>query len=188
MALTPSRMLPLGTAAPHFQLDDAVSGRRLALADVRGARGTLVMFICNHCPYVKHVNPELVRLGHDYAPRGIGLVAISSNDAVQYPQDNPDAMARCARELGYPFPYLFDASQDVARAYDAACTPDFFLFDADLRLVYRGRLDDSTPGNGRALTGADLRAALEALLAGTAIDAHQQPSMGCNIKWSARPS
>lgn len=185
MALTPSRMLPLGTVAPAFDLPDTVSGRRLDLEAVRGRHGTLVMFLCNHCPYVQHVNRELVRLARDYAPRGLGIVAISSNDVGAYPQDGPEAMARVAREQGYPFPYLFDASQSVARAYDAACTPDFFLFDARLALVYRGRLDDSTPGNGRPLTGADLRAAIDALLGGTAVTAEQHPSVGCGIKWAA---
>lgn len=184
MALTPSRMLPLGTVAPQFALQDTVSGRMLDLGAVRGPHGTLVMFLCNHCPYVQHVNAELVRLAREYQPRGIGLVAISSNDVAAYPQDGPEAMARVAREQGYPFPYLFDATQAVARAYDAACTPDFFLFDARLALVYRGRLDDSTPGNGRPLTGADLRAAVDALLAGAPIAAAQHPSVGCGIKWA----
>ncbi|MGQ0701457.1 MAG: thioredoxin family protein [Panacagrimonas sp.] len=183
MALTPSRMLPLGTTAPDFVLVDTIGGRSCALPELRGEKGTLVMFICNHCPYVKHVNPELVRLAKDYSGAGIGVVAISSNDADAYPGDAPATMAELARELGYPFPYLHDATQDVARAYQAACTPDFFLFDKAMRLVYRGRLDDSTPGNGRSLTGADLRAALDALLAGVGMLADQQPSMGCNIKW-----
>lgn len=182
MALTPSTMLPLGTAAPGFQLPDAVSGRTTALADVKGARGTLVMFICNHCPYVKHVNGELVRLARDYAPKGVGFVAISANDAQNYPEDSPAKMREYAQRLGYPFPYLFDESQAVARAYQAACTPDFFLFGADLKLVYRGQLDDSRP-NGATPTGRDLRAALDALLAGQPIAADQKPSMGCNIKW-----
>ena len=183
MAMTPSTMLPLDTLAPDFRLVDSVSARSLALADVRGQHGTLVMFICNHCPYVKHVNPELVRLAHDVQPRGIGVVAISSNDAQAYPQDAPPLMAKAARELGYPFPYLYDDTQAVAHAYDAACTPDFFLFGADLRLIYRGRLDDSTPGNGRPLSGMDLRAAIDALLSGAAALPVQQPSVGCNIKW-----
>lgn len=183
MARTSSTMLPLGTAAPDFALLDTVSGKTRTLAELRGARGTLVMFICNHCPYVVHVNPELVRLARDYQPRAVGVVAISSNDAVGYPADAPERMTETARRLGYPFAYLHDSSQDVARAYDASCTPDFFLFDQDLRLVYRGRLDDSTPGNGRPLTGADLRAAIEALLAGRELPSAQQPSMGCNIKW-----
>lgn len=184
MALTPSTMLALGTVAPDFTLPDTVTGRLLTRDQVRGTYGTLVAFICNHCPYVQHINPELVRLAGDYQGRGIGVVAISSNDVRSYPQDGPEAMTVAARQLGYGFPYLFDESQAVARAYAAACTPDFFLFDASDRLVYRGRLDDSTPGNRRPLTGADLRAALDALLAGVAIDPAQQPSVGCNIKWT----
>jgi len=178
-------MLPLGTVAPDFKLSDVVSGSALALADVRGRAGTLVMFICNHCPYVQHVNAELVRVAHEALPRGVGVVAISSNDVRAYPADAPERMAEVAREQGYPFPYLYDASQSVARAYDATCTPDFFLFDAAAKLVYRGRLDDSTPGNRRPVTGADLRAALDALLAGAAPLDEQKPSVGCNIKWSA---
>ncbi|TDU26683.1 peroxiredoxin [Panacagrimonas perspica] len=185
MSLTPSTMLPLGTVAPDFGLPDVVSGSTLALADVRGRTGTLVMFICNHCPYVLHVNAELVRVAQAAQSRGVGVVAISSNDVRAYPADAPERMTEVAREQGYPFPYLYDATQSVARAYDAACTPDFFLFDAESKLVYRGRLDDSTPGNGRPLTGADLRAALDALRAGAAPLDDQKPSMGCNIKWSA---
>lgn len=184
MAKTASNMLPLATTAPDFRLPEPLTGKDRALADVRGTRGTLVMFICNHCPYVKHVNAELVRLAHDVQARGIGVVAISSNDARSYPDDAPPRMAETARALGYPFPYLYDETQAVARAYEAACTPDFFLFDAALSLVYRGRLDDSTPGNGRASTGADLRAAIEALLAGQPPRSEQLPSLGCNIKWT----
>lgn len=183
MALTPSNMLPLGTRAPQFSLPDTVSGQTLSLQTLRGVRGTLVMFICNHCPYVKHVNPELVRLARDYIGRGIGVVAISSNDVDTYPDDGPDQMRAAARELGYPFAYLYDADQSAARAYDAACTPDFYLFDAELALVYRGRLDASTPGNGQQLDGADLRGALDALLEGAPPVSVQQPSVGCNIKW-----
>jgi thiol-disulfide isomerase/thioredoxin len=186
MALTPSTMLPLGTRAPAFRLPDTVSGKTLDLQMLRGERATLVMFICNHCPYVKHVNPELLRLARDYGGRRVGIVAISSNDAAAYPQDGPEAMGETARQLGYPFAYLHDATQDVARAYQAACTPDFFLFDRELQLVYRGRLDDSTPGNGRPLTGVDLRAALDAVLDGHPVSDAQQPSMGCNIKWARR--
>lgn len=182
MALTPSAMLPLGTTAPDFALPDAVGGQVLSLGAVKGASGTLVMFICNHCPYVKHVNGELVRLARDYAPRGIGTVAISSNDAHNYPEDAPGKMREYAQRLGYPFPYLFDESQAVAKAYQAACTPDFFLFGPDLKLVYRGQLDDSRP-NGASPTGRDLRAALDALLAGKPASPEQKPSMGCNIKW-----
>jgi peroxiredoxin len=183
MSLTPSTMLPLGTTAPGFALPDTVSGRTIALAEVRGAHGTLVMFLCNHCPYVQHVNAELVRVARDYGARGVGIVAISSNDVANYPADAPDRMREVAQQQGYSFPYLYDDSQGVARAYDAACTPDFFLFDASDRLVYRGRLDASTPGNGKALDGADLRAALDALLAGREPLATQHPSVGCNIKW-----
>lgn len=183
MALTPSSMLPLGTPAPDFRLPDTASGRSLALGDLDPAPGLLVMFLCNHCPYVKHVNPELVRLAHDHQPRGLGIVAISSNDAVAYPEDGPERMQAVARQLGYPFPYLFDETQQVARAYRATCTPDFFLFDRARRLVYRGRLDASTPGNGLATTGADLREALDALLAGRPVPGDQKPSLGCSIKF-----
>jgi peroxiredoxin len=182
MALTESTMLPLGTAAPDFTLMDTVSGQPFALAQVR-APVVVVMFICNHCPYVKHVNPELVRLARDYQDRGVAFVAISSNDADSHPADAPAKMKEVAHALRYPFPYLYDESQAVARAYRAACTPDFYVFDGDRRLAYRGRLDGSTPGNGAPLTGADLRAALDALLAGGAVSAEQRPSMGCNIKW-----
>ena len=184
MARTLSTMLPLGTRAPDFTLPDTVSGASLSRDAARGPAGLLVMFICNHCPYVQHVNAELVRLGREVAPKGLGVVAISSNDVAAYPEDAPDAMREHAARAGYPFPYLYDATQDVARAYAAACTPDFFLFDRALHLVYRGRLDDSTPGNGRPLTGRDLRDAIDALLAGRPIGPDQQPSMGCNIKWA----
>ena len=184
MALTPSTMLPLGTSAPAFSLLDTVSGRTHSLADCAGPAGLVVMFICNHCPYVQHVNAELVRVATDYQPRGVGFVAISSNDAAAYPQDGPEPMRASARRLGYPFPYLYDETQAVARAYQAACTPDFYLFDAALKLVYRGRLDGSTPGNGVPVTGADLRGALDALLADAAPDpSTQRPSLGCNIKF-----
>lgn len=183
MAQTPSNMLPLGTRAPAFTLPDTVSGKVLTLEQVKGAKGTVVMFICNHCPYVKHVNAELVRVARDYQPRGIGFVAISSNDAANYPEDAPDKMTLTAREQGYPFPYLYDESQDVARAYQAACTPDFYLFDASLACVYRGQLDDSRPKNNVPVTGRDLRAAMDALVAGKVISADQKASVGCNIKW-----
>lgn len=183
MSLTPSIMLPLGTLAPDFRLADTVSGKLLALSDLKSGTATLVMFICNHCPYVKHVNPELVRLAKDYQPKGVSFVAISSNDVQNYPDDAPEKMKEVARQLGYTFPYLYDETQAAARAFRAACTPDFFLFDGGLKLAYRGRLDASTPGNGLPLDGADLRAALDALLAGRAPNPEQQPSMGCNIKW-----
>lgn len=184
MALTPSSMLALGTHAPDFVLPDTVSGRHVSYTELAGERGTLIMFICNHCPYVVHVNEQLVALGNDYADSGIGMAAISSNDATSHPADAPDKMKQQALRLGYAFPYLYDESQDVARAYQAACTPDFFLFDDQAKLVYRGRLDDSTPGSGKPVTGADLRAAMDAMLAGQPITDVQMPSMGCNIKFA----
>jgi thiol-disulfide isomerase/thioredoxin len=183
MALTASSMMPLGTRAPAFALLDTVSGRTLTLDAVKGERGTVVMFICNHCPYVKHVQGELVKVARDYGPRGVGFVAISSNDAKNYPDDGPEQMREVARSKGYPFPYLYDETQHVAQDYRAACTPDFFVFDRELKCVYRGRLDGATPGNEVAVTGADLRGALEALVAGGPINPAQHPSMGCNIKW-----
>ena len=183
MARTPSNMLPLGTQAPSFHLFDTVSKKTQALHDLKGDRGTLVMFICNHCPFVKHVNPEISQLGRKYQAQGIGFIAISSNDAENYPEDAPELMARTAQEEGYTFPYLYDKTQEVARSYDAACTPDFYLFDKDLKLVYRGQLDDSRPGNGIPLNGYDLRNAMDALLAGLEINPDQKPSIGCNIKW-----
>jgi len=183
MAMTPSSMLPLGTPAPDFDLIEPLTGKHLRLADVRGELATVVMFICNHCPYVKHVNAELIRLANDYRGRGVGFAAICSNDADRYPDDAPPLMAEAARQLGYPFPYLHDDTQQVARAYQAACTPDFFVFDEGCRCAYRGQLDESRPSNGKPVTGAALRAALEALLAGRPVNANQVPSIGCNIKW-----
>ena len=183
MALTASSMLPLGTRTPAFALPDAVSGKTIRLDDVKGASATVVMFICNHCPYVKHVNPELVRLARDYGKRGVGFVAISSNDVKSHPQDAPEKMKQVAREQGYPFPYLYDETQAVAKSYQAECTPDFFVVDRNQHLIYRGRLDESSPGNGKPLTGADLREALEAVLNDKPVNRDQQPSMGCNIKW-----
>jgi peroxiredoxin len=184
MAAKESVMLPLGTTAPKFKLYDTVSGKYLSFDELKGPKGTLVMFICNHCPYVKHVNQELVRLGNDYMPKGIGFIAISSNDVVRYPDDSPEKMKEVAEKLGYPFPYLYDETQETARAYQAACTPDFFLFDAGDKLVYRGQLDDSRPGNDIPVTGKDLRKALDYLLEGKIIPEEQQkPSIGCSIKW-----
>lgn len=184
MAVTPSNMLPIGTKAPDFNLYDAVSGRQKSLDELKSDKGTLVMFICNHCPYVKHVNPELVRLANDYKEKGISFIAISSNDVESHPQDSPDKMKQVAKDQGYPFPYLYDETQEVAKAYKAACTPDFFLFDGDLKLIYRGRLDESSPGNNKPLNGKDLRNALDKLLVGGTIPEEEQvPSMGCNIKW-----
>lgn len=182
MARTPSTMLSLGTVAPDFVLPDP-SGRRFSRADVSGKEGLLVMFICNHCPYVLHVRTELAALGREYQSRGIGVVAICANDALSHPEDGPDRMAIESKQAGYGFPYLHDESQAVAKAYRAACTPDFFLFDRDNRLVYRGQLDDSRPGNNIPVTGRDLRAALDALLGGKQPVGAQKPSLGCNIKW-----
>jgi peroxiredoxin len=178
-------MLPLGTPAPHFALLDTVSGAQKTWPDIRGSAGTVVMFLCNHCPFVKHIESELPGLARDYMTQGVGWVAISANDAQNYPEDGPDAMAANAKRLGYPFPYLYDADQSVARAFDAACTPDFYVFDAQDRLVYRGQLDGARPSNDIPVDGADLRAALNALLAGQPPLADQQPSIGCNIKWKS---
>lgn len=183
MAQTPSTMLPLGTAAPAFTLPDTVSGAMLSLDALKSDRATVVMFICNHCPYVIHVRDGLAQLTRDYQPRGVAFVAISSNDVEHYPQDAPDLMRAFAQAAGFAFPYLYDESQAVARAYEAACTPDFFVFDGALKLAYRGQLDDSRPGNGKPVTGAALRAALDALLSGTPVSEDQRPSVGCNIKW-----
>jgi peroxiredoxin len=183
MALTPSTMLALGTRAPDFDLPDAVSGRRYQLRSFDGKKGLLVMFICRHCPYVQHLKGALAKLGRDYRSKEVALVAVSSNDAANYPDDAPERLAEMAGEEGFAFPFLYDESQETAKAYTAACTPDFFLFDAGRRLVYRGQFDASRPGNGVPVTGRDLRAALDAVLAGKAPSADQKPSVGCNIKW-----
>ena len=183
MALTPSTMLALGTKAPDFQLSDVASGARVSLSTARGKQALLVMFICQHCPYVQHVKEELARLGRDYAAKSVGIVAISSNDAANYPDDAPDKLKAMAKELGLTFPFCYDETQATATAYTAACTPDFFLFDRDRTLVYRGQLDDSRPGNGKPVTGRDLRAAIEAVLAGKPVSPDQRPSIGCSIKW-----
>jgi thiol-disulfide isomerase/thioredoxin len=182
MAETPSTMLDLGTPMPEFTLTDAVSGNEMNQAALLGDKATLVMFICNHCPFVKHVVDELTRLGADYLPKGLGIVAINSNDIESYPQDDPKQMKRLAAAKGWKFPFLLDDTQKVAKAFKAACTPDFFLFGTDSTLVYRGQLDDSRPG-GAPPTGADLRAAIDAVLAGGSAPAPQKPSIGCNIKW-----
>ena len=183
MALTPSTMLALGTKAPDFTLPDVVSGRTISLSTFAGKKALLVMFICRHCPYVVHVREELAKLGRDYAGKDVGIVAISSNDAANYPDDAPDQLKAMAKELGLTFPFCYDETQQTARAYTAACTPDFFLFGPDRRLVYRGQLDDSRPGNGKPVTGRDLRAAIDAALGGKPVSPTQMPSMGCNIKW-----
>ena len=179
-----SSMLALGTRLPPIRLKNAVDGSEVDVgAAAAGKRGTVVMFICNHCPYVVHVRAELVKLAHEVIDKGFAVVAINSNDLETYPQDGPDAMAKLAREEGWRFPFLFDASQDVARAMKAECTPDLYLFDGDSKLAYRGQLDDSRPANGKPVTGRDLRAAIEAVASGRAPSAHQVPSIGCGIKW-----
>ena len=182
MALTPSTMLPLGTPAPDFRLPDT-DGRLVSLDDFREAPALLVGFICNHCPYVKHIRHELAGLAEEYRRKGVAVVGINSNDADNYPDDRPEMMVREKAEVGYTFPYLYDETQDVARAFSAACTPDTFVFDGERRLVYRGQLDDSRPGNDLPVTAADVRAAVDAVLAGRPVDPNQRPSIGCGIKW-----
>jgi peroxiredoxin len=182
VAATPSTMLPLGTPAPGFSLPDP-DGKIVSLEDFEGASALLVVFMCNHCPFVQHVAGELASLGRDLAARGGAMVGINSNDIAAYPDDGPEPMAKEAARHGWAFPYLIDETQEVAKAYHAACTPDAYLFDGDGRLVYRGQLDDSRPGNGVPVTGRDMRAAIDAVLAGRPAAADQRPSMGCNIKW-----
>lgn len=181
----PSNLIPLGTVAPTFELPDVVSGNQLSLSSLQSDVATVIMFICNHCPYVKHVNKGLVELANDYQSQGVAFVAISSNDVEAYPSDSPERMAEVAAEQGYPFPYLYDENQSVAKAYQAACTPDFFVFDGAMKLAYRGQMDDSRPRNDVPVTGSDLRAALDALVAGETVSADQKPSIGCGIKWKA---
>ena len=183
MALVPSTMLALGTKAPDFRLPEVVSGKTISLSTFAGQQALLIMFICRHCPYVQHVKEELARLGRDYAGTPTGIVAISSNDAANYPDDAPDKLKAMSQELGLAFPLCYDESQGVAKTYTAACTPDFFLFDAHRALVYRGQLDDARPGNGKPVTGRDLRAAMDAVLAGKPVSPDQKASVGCNIKW-----
>lgn len=183
MANTLSNMLPLGTLAPEFYLKDTNSNYHLTFMEIRGEKGTLVMFICNHCPFVHHVIEEVVMIANDYTVQGLGIAAISSNDVVKYPQDGPELMTEFAFQNNITFPYLYDEMQSVAKAYDAACTPDFYVFDAQDRLVYRGQLDDSRPGNSIPLSGSDLRNAIDGVLYNRVINEHQKPSMGCNIKW-----
>lgn len=185
MVLTPSTMLPLGTQAPDFELIDTVSGKMISLRDFADRQGLLVMFICQHCPFVKHVQQELANLGKDYVTEGLGMVAISANDVANYPDDAPASLKAMAQNLGFTFPFCYDESQETAKVYTAACTPDFFLFDRDRALVYRGQLDDSRPGNHLPVTGKDLRAAIEAVLAANEVNSEQKPSIGCNIKWKS---
>lgn len=183
MSLTPSNMLPLGTLAPKSKLKDTNSNDYSSFDELKGEKGTLIIFICNHCPFVIHALPEILMIANDYRVQGIGIVAISSNDVVKYPQDSPEMMTEFAFHNKMEFPYLFDETQEVARAYDAACTPDFFLFDSYDKLFYRGQLDDSRPSNGIPLSGSDLRGAIDALLYNRVLNSPQKPSIGCNIKW-----
>lgn len=183
MANTPSNMLPLGTVAPAFYLKDTHSNDSYSFAQLKGEKGTLVMFICNHCPFVHHVMDEIIMIANDYRVQGIGIIAISSNDVKRYPMDGPEQMAEFAFQNGFSFPYLFDETQEVAKAFDAACTPDFYVFDSQDKLVYRGQLDDSRPGNNIPLSGSDLRNAIDGALYNRVIPQDQKPSMGCGIKW-----
>ena len=185
MARTPSNMVPLGFKAPYFNLPDVISGENRSIDELSGEKGTVIMFICNHCPFVIHIQEELVRIANDYINKGIEFIAINSNDIENYPDDHPDKMKEVALLFNYPFPYLFDESQSIAKAYDAACTPDFYLFDSDLFCIYRGQLDDSRPQTDIPVNGKDMRVALDSLLSSKPIDANQKPSLGCNIKWKA---
>ena len=184
MALTPSTMLPLGTTAPDFKLPDT-NGKIVSLADFKDAPALLVIFMCNHCPYVKHIRAGIAQLSRDYQPKRVAIVGINSNDVANYPEDSPAMMKEEVKSAGYIFPYLYDETQVVAKAYRAACTPDIYLFDKNRKLVYRGQLDDSRPGNGIPVTGKDLRAALDAVLAGKPVPPNQKASIGCNIKWKS---
>ena len=183
MALTESNEFKIGSVAPNFKLLNTVDDSFVELANVKGEKGTAIFFICNHCPFVIHINEELVKMANDYIEKGISFIAISSNDAVNYPQDGKLLMKKTAENLNYPFPYLYDESQEVAKAYEAACTPDLYLFDHDLKSVYHGQLDDSRPGNDIEVTGKDFRNAIESLLQNNSPLAIQKPSIGCNIKW-----
>lgn len=183
MALTPSNMIDLETKAPDFKLLDTVTGKPYDLKETKNSKATVIMFICNHCPYVKHVILELVKLAKDYQSKGIAFIAINANDAIAYPEDAPKKMTQLAKQLGFSFPYLYDETQSIAKAYQAACTPDFFIFNKNLLCVYRGQLDGSRPGNKIPVTGKDIRSALDNILQGKPVSPQQQPSMGCNIKW-----
>lgn len=183
MALTPSNMLPLGTKAPDFNLINTIDDKMVSLESAKGINGTVVMFICNHCPFVKHINSQLAKLAKDYKQKEVNIIAISSNDVKNYPEDAPNLMKLNAIENDFTFPYLYDKTQDVAKAYDAACTPDFYVFDSELKLAYRGQLDSSRPGNGMPVTGEDLRFAIDAVINNNPVSDIQKPSIGCNIKW-----
>lgn len=185
MARTESNNFPIGTKAPSFQLPDTVSGRQMTFADVKGMEGTVVIFMCNHCPFVKLINHKIAELAKAYQEKGVNFVAISSNDVQNYPEDAPELMAKLAQEEGFIFPYLYDSTQEVAKAYDAACTPDIYVFDKDERCYYHGQIDDARPGNGVEVTGQDLTSALNQLLEGADYQGNMKPSIGCNIKWKA---
>lgn len=185
MVKTASTMLPLGTHASDFVLKNVIDDKLVSLNDFEGRPGLLVMFLCNHCPFVKHLQAALAEFGQEYQPQGLGIVAINSNDVTAHPDDGPDKMKLLAQQAGYTFPYLFDSTQEVAQTYKAACTPDFFLFDKNQLLAYRGQFDSSRPGNGQPITGADLRATVDLVLAGEPVPAEQKPSIGCNIKWKS---
>ncbi|PCJ89115.1 MAG: thioredoxin family protein [Flavobacteriales bacterium] len=183
MARTETLKIPLGYKAPDFKLLNTVSGREMTLGDLKSEKATVVMFICNHCPFVKHIQQGLVDLANDYIPKGVSFIAISSNDVVNYPDDSPEKMKEVAQNWNYPFPYLYDETQDVARAYEAVCTPDFSIFDSEMKCVYRGQLDDSRPESSIPVTGKDIRVALDLILERREVSAEQKPSIGCNIKW-----
>ncbi|SHE36890.1 Peroxiredoxin [Seinonella peptonophila] len=185
MARTESNMFPLGNPATPFELLDVISNQTLSLKELASDTATVIFFICNHCPFVKHINAELINVANHYKEKGISFIGINSNDADSYPDDSPENMKQVAEDLQYPFPYLYDETQEVARAYQAACTPDFYIFDKELKCVYRGQLDDSRPGNGIEPNGASIRAALDSILAGKPVPERQKPSLGCNIKWKS---
>lgn len=183
MARVPSMMIPLDSRAPEFILPEVVKESTISLQQIKGKTATVIVFICNHCPFVKHINPQLIQLAHDYVNKGVQVIAISSNDAKQYPEDGPQQMKKVAQQLKYPFPYLYDETQEVAKAYNAACTPDFFIYDCNLLLTYRGQLDDSRPGNDIPVSGKDIRTALDSMIKGDPVSAIQKPGIGCSIKW-----
>ena len=183
MSRTPSNMIALGTQAPYFELEEVMTGKKLSFNEQSKHKATLIFFICNHCPYVKHINIELTRIANDFMSQGVLFLAINSNDVINYPDDSPENMKLTAQEEEYPFPYLYDETQEVARAYQSACTPDFYLFDENHSLIYRGQLDDSRPGNGIPVNGESLRQALDCVLGNKPLKSTQKPSLGCNIKW-----
>ncbi len=185
MALTPSTMVPLGSKAPDFKLIDTITDTEVSLDELKADSATVIMFICNHCPYVKHIQSGLVELANDYREKSVSFVAINSNDVANYPEDSPQKMKEVADQFGYSFAYLFDETQEVAKEYNAACTPDFFVYDGDLKLAYRGQMDDSRPGNGKPVTGFDIRRVLDDMLEGNSVSDNQVPSIGCNIKWKS---